>query len=133
MNKLYSSRRGTPKKVLKAVQVTDIHVDYKYTVGADAQCNNYLCCRPESGFPTEPEKQAKYWGSFKCDVPPYTVQNMLEFIKEEIKPDVIFWTGDNSPHNIWNNSYEEIIDSTINITKMFKDVFEGTNIPVYPI
>ena len=45
---------------------------------------------------------------------------MLAFIKDEIKPDIFFWTGDNSPHDIWQNDNKEVIDSTVNITLMIK-------------
>lgn len=48
---------------------------------------------------------------------------MFQYISDEIKPDVLFWTGDNSPHNIWENSVEEVIDSTLNITMMIKKYF----------
>ena len=43
---------------------------------------------------------------------------MFEYIRDEIKPDIIVWTGDNSPHSIWDNTAEEVIDATANITLM---------------
>lgn len=58
---------------------------------------------------------------------------MLDFVKTEVKPDLLFWTGDNSPHNVWSNSNEEVAEATVNVTKMIKAHFEGTNISVYPI
>lgn len=58
---------------------------------------------------------------------------MLEFIRAEITPDLFFWTGDNSPHNVWSNSDPEITTSTINITLAIMNAFNGTNISVYPI
>ena len=51
----------------------------------------------------------------------------------EIKPDVIFWTGDNSPHNIWENSEDEVIRSTKIVTDMLKAALKNTNIQVLPI
>jgi hypothetical protein len=36
---------------------------------------------------------------------------------------VLFWTGDNSPHAIWENSEEEAVGSTRNITQMLLEVF----------
>ena len=85
------------RKKFKAVLISDVHMDYKYTVGADQICNLELCCRAENGFPSENARQAKEWGSYSCDMPPKTVQNAFEFIAEQIKPDLIIWTGDNSP------------------------------------
>ena len=32
------------------------------------------------------------------------IQKMLEFVRDEIKPDVMFWTGDMSAHSVWENS-----------------------------
>lgn len=36
----------------------------------------------------------------------------------DIKPDIIVWTGDNPPHNPWNANFEEIY----NITEIFVDL-----------
>lgn len=46
---------------------------------------------------------------------------------------MFFWTGDNSPHNVWSNSNEEVAASTINITLAIKKAFASTNITVCPI
>jgi hypothetical protein len=32
----------------------------------------------------------------------------LELIREEIKPDAVFWTGDIAPHDIWNQSFNHV-------------------------
>jgi len=58
---------------------------------------------------------------------------MLDFVKTEINPDLLLWTGDNSPHDVWENDNQEVSGATINITMMIKDAFKGTNISVYPI
>ncbi len=74
INKLYDSivnQKG--RREIKAVLVTDPHVDYNYVQGADKLCNNYLCCRQDDGFPTEPSRQAGEWGEYKCDLPPKTL------------------------------------------------------------
>ena len=89
-----------------------------YAPGSDAFCNDYLCCRAKEGFPTEPERQAGVWGSYQCDLPPATLVLMFKYIAEEVKPDVLIWTGDNSPHVIWENDHEEVVSATRNITEM---------------
>jgi hypothetical protein len=33
---------------------------------------------------------------------------MNKFINEEVKPDVIFWTGDVPPHDMWNYNLEYV-------------------------
>lgn len=57
---------------------------------------------------------------------------MLEHIVENHKIDSIFWTGDNSPHNTWDNTNEEVTMYTQLITSEIKKAFEGVDVPVYP-
>lgn len=58
---------------------------------------------------------------------------MLKHIQENVKGiDAVFWTGDNSPHNTWDNSNEEVTHYTKVLTAEIKDSFKGTNIPIYP-
>ena len=45
----------------------------------------------------------------------------------------MFWTGDNSPHDIWENTNDEIIMTTKAVTNMVKEEFAGADIPVFPI
>lgn len=118
------------RKTLKVVHVSDPHVDYMYAPGSDAYCNDYLCCREKQGFPTEPERQAGIWGSYQCDLPPATLVLMFKYIAEEIKPDILIWTGDNSPHVIWENDHEEVVSATRNITEMIQFAFKNTKITV---
>lgn len=96
-------------------------------------CTNYLCCGADDGFPTETERQAKEWGSYLCDMPPKTLKLMFEYIRDVVKPDVVVWTGDNSAHKIWDNTPDEVIDSTHNITKIMREVLDKSSITVIPI
>lgn len=73
------------------------------------------------------------WGHYNCDLPPKTLANMLTFIKDEIKPDMFICTGDNSAHNVWDNTYDEVIKYTKNITDTMIEIFEGSDITVFPI
>lgn len=34
-----------------------------------------------------------------CDIPVITVKETINYIKNNLNPDVLFWTGDNSPHD----------------------------------
>lgn len=70
LNNLYASIKGQKRKTLKIAHISDPHIDYLYTVGADQKCSNYLCCQPDDGFPSEVDRQAKPWGSYLCDLPP---------------------------------------------------------------
>jgi sphingomyelin phosphodiesterase len=58
---------------------------------------------------------------------------MLQFVRDEIVPDMFFWTGDNSPHNVWGNDNQEVGNATYNITVAIQRAFKNSNISVYPI
>jgi Calcineurin-like phosphoesterase len=57
----------------------------------------------------------------------------MDFVKKDIKPDFIIWTGDNSPHIVWSDTEDEVIESTVNITKMLKQQFDGHKVTMVPI
>ena len=57
---------------------------------------------------------------------------MLQDIVQNREIDSIFWTGDNSAHNVWSNSNQEVIDYTLLITNEIKAAFAGKDVPVYP-
>ena len=58
---------------------------------------------------------------------------MFVYIRDVIKPDVLFWTGDNSPHVIWKNTEEEVIAASLNISMIIQEVFTSTNMTIFPI
>jgi sphingomyelin phosphodiesterase len=48
--------------------------------------------------------QAGYWGSIApCDLPFHTFDLFISSIKK-LNLDFIIWTGDNTPHDIWQQS-----------------------------
>jgi len=114
------------------LHLSDIHLDTEYVEGTLWDCDSYLCCREEFGYPTDPSKAAGYWGGYLCDLPVHTLQNMLEHIVSTHHIDSVFWTGDNSPHNTWSNTNEEVTNYTKLITQELKTAFKGTNVPIYP-
>ena len=64
-------------------------------------------------------RTAGRWGDFECDIPHRTMKSMFEWVannQDELKTDFITWTGDNSAHNVWDNTQEEITQYTVNIT-----------------
>ena len=81
------------------VLMSDLHLDYEYTAGNSINCGHPICCRNDSGLPADPSDAAGKWGAYACDTPPIRFENMMEYIKEEIKPDGVLWTGDSVPHN----------------------------------
>lgn len=56
-------------------------------------------------------KAGKYgsFGDFGCGTPLITFKDMIKYIKEDIVPDVIFWTGDFNPHDLASHDYHEIL------------------------
>jgi len=121
---MYGKIRTDQKKrqSLRAVHFSDVHLDNDYKAGTLANCTEILCCREEAGWPIEDgDIPAGEWGGMdRCDIPPKTYQSMLDYIVHEIKPDIIFWTGDNSAHDIWKNTSDEEIGYTLQTTQMLK-------------
>ena len=105
------------RPTLRALHVSDVHLDFDYTPGTLSNCKDYLCCRKDSGFPTHKDDiAAGEWGSTMCDIPAKTFKSMLDHIVETDLPDMVFWTGDNSAHNVWNNNANESIMYTVEVT-----------------
>ena len=74
--------------------------------GTAVDCGNIICCRLSAGFPNDKDNEAGPYGNYYCDIPPKLLHSMGDFIKSEIKPDTIFWTGDVPPHDQWKYSLE---------------------------
>lgn len=56
---------------------------------------------------------AGYWGSLhKCDLPIQTFNLFLEEMASH-QPDLIIWTGDNTPHDIWQQTQSYNLNFTV--------------------
>ena len=119
-NKLYAQieKSEIHRETFRAVHLTDLHMDMEYKIGTKAVCGEVLCCREEFGYPKEGEQAAGRWGEYYCDTPVDVLDNALDYIVNELKPDVIFWTGDNNPHDVWEQSNESVTNYTIKVTEM---------------
>ena len=107
INKMYAEIAADTgeRETFLAVHLSDVHIDNDYLEGSLANCVEYLCCREYSGMPKRKgDIPAAKWGSALCDLPVPTFQTMLDYVVSDVKPDMLFWTGDNSPHNIWYNT-----------------------------
>ena len=121
-----------PRKTIKVMHATDIHVDLEYTEGYDADCGEPICCRKENGFPKDPKNAAGKYGDFRCDLANITMHSFFDFaetFKDEV--DLIFWTGDNIAHDIWMQSVEKNAEYTKVLTDVWRTHFPDT--PVFPI
>lgn len=131
VQKLYDGIKGqSGRKTFKAVHFSDAHVDLQYTPGTNANCNMPLCCRPENGYPADPKDAAGPWGAYQCDTAPQVLTEMFKFMKTELKPDVLFWTGDMSAHSVWENSYEEVIEVNYKVAREMQEIL-GDSLSVY--
>lgn len=132
----------TQKKLLKVMHISDLHPDLFYTVGAPAKCSEPVCCRSNVTLKMDPreafrrvingevfetneavgDNPAGYYGSlFKCDLP---VQTFDLFLKEvsKLDLDLILWTGDNTPHDIWQQTQSYNLNFTVMISEKLKRV-----------
>lgn len=63
----------------------------------------------------KPENAAGYWGSAaNCDIPERTFDKAIDFIKKDLSDDIdfIIWTGDNTGHNLWEQSAKSNVKNT---------------------
>ena len=62
---------------------------------------------------------------------------MFKYIGENqdtLKTEFITWAGDNSAHNIWDNSDEEVTKYTLSITDYLKKALgPDSKVEVYPV
>lgn len=106
-------------------------MDLEYAENSSTKCNFITCCRAKYGFPDTNHNKAGKYGSYECDTSLDLIISMGEFINKEIKPDVILWTGDSVPHNMWEEkNYKEKIKYLETVTDYFKANF--TNTTLYP-
>ena len=50
--------------------------------GANIKCGGIICCHKNNGFPTDPKKRAKKFGSYFCDTPKVGFEGLADFINE---------------------------------------------------
>ncbi|XP_065838310.1 sphingomyelin phosphodiesterase-like [Oscarella lobularis] len=98
-------KSNAPK--LRILYLSDVHVDLNYTEELDPNCGEPLCCRPPNKFVGK--GGAGKWGDYSCDCPLATMESLLDFIKNNIEFDFVYWTGDVPPHNVWNQTrYDQL-------------------------
>ncbi|KOC60419.1 Sphingomyelin phosphodiesterase, partial [Habropoda laboriosa] len=100
--------------------------------GANADCNEPLCCRLTNGAPQSSASAAGRWGDYrKCDTPKRTVEHMLKHIVDTHSDiDYILWTGDLPPHDVWNQTRDENLKVLHETVTQLIEMFPG--IPIFP-
>lgn len=119
-------------KTYKVLHITDLHTDFVYEEGSLGRCDDFVCCRKYNGKSPRKEDAAGRWGFMgNCDLPIVTVYNFLEHVKNEVKPDLILWTGDSNSHSVWNSTQQETINVVTFLCLLMKEKFNYT-MPIYP-
>lgn len=103
------ARKATGQR-LKILHLSDLHIDPRYAVGAEANCTSNVCCRannPNTYSPDEVTLPAPYYGSFLCDAPLPLVVSTLQAIPtltgtEEDSFAFTIYTGDLVSHDPFN-------------------------------
>ena len=132
-DKLYDQIHADPKprKTVKVLHLSDPHLDFEYFEGTNAECGKPVCCRVEDGLPSKPEHAAGKYGHKNCDAPSIVAESAFEFLttlSDDEKPDLILWTGDNTPHDVWEQSVEQNAFYTVKVTEFLEKHLP--NIPV---
>lgn len=120
----------TASSLMRIVHLTDIHWDPEYVSGSNSDCGEPLCCRAVQGPPSGANTTCGYWGDYAGDTNTALLDSYLAFAKS-LNPDVVFATGDDPPHNVWNQTQEYNTGVSINMTRKMAAVFGST--PVFPI
>ena len=66
INNMYADigKSESERNVLKAVHLSDVHMDFKYKQGTLADCDDIICCREETGMPKHGQIVAGKWGGY---------------------------------------------------------------------
>ncbi|KAA0176366.1 hypothetical protein FNF27_02062 [Cafeteria roenbergensis] len=115
---------------IKVMQITDLHWDPNYTMGARTDCGEPDCCRGVQGMATGSETACGYWGDHAGDTPTVMVDSMLAFASG-LNPDFVMLTGDYPPHMVWNVTAEAVVDVSLAFSAKVKAAFGQT--PVFGI
>lgn len=105
--------------------LSDLHYDPDYVPGTSNSCGQPVCCRTRDGPALNNATRAGPWGSYNCDTPRRTLQHALEAVAK-LEPEFVLWTGDDPPHNIWDQSREYNLQVTQDVTDMIKQTVGAT-------
>ena len=115
-------------KPLRALHVSDFHVDPRYVVDSEAACSGYPCCRADSynstlwskpvfDVGTLPKENisepANYWGHYQCD-PPWGLvaagmQGISGITEKDGALDFGVFTGDLTTHDATNHISRDLV------------------------
>lgn len=101
------------KEPLKVVHISDIHVDLSYTVGANSNCTEDICCYiyTTEDAPNATDSPAGPWGNHNCDSP-LNLEESLYAAIQSVAADAEFtlFTGDLVEGREWMTTHTEIVN-----------------------
>lgn len=109
----WGEKPSTPKssftksdgKTFNVLHLSDIHIDLRYEEGAEADCDRYMCCVPESintNSPNAVVEKAQKLGTYHCDTPQILLEKSLAHVStiaSEVPFDFGVFTGDMVSHD----------------------------------
>ena len=120
-----SSNRTTD--LIRILHLTDIHLDHEYAVGTATDCGYFICCR--AGLPGKGEAGA--FGDYSCDLSTFALNHLVNHLQSlDPQPDFIVYTGDNSPHDVWKQNSEMLVNATDFLVDYLSARFP--NLMIYP-
>ncbi|XP_054154575.1 sphingomyelin phosphodiesterase-like [Oppia nitens] len=125
---------NTNTRINKILHITDIHLDREYRPLTTADCGRPYCCRTlNQSLVDQPDRlDSELWGSYRCDPPVRLVQNLFDTI-DWPSMDWIYWTGDVTPHNTWQDTREGSVETSRLLTDMFAKYTVGSQAQVVPV
>jgi hypothetical protein len=65
---------------------------------------------------TSPRSEDAPFGNIGDESPYSLLTSFLTYVRDTVKPDFFFWTGDNSKGDTWSNTEDDVINYVVNIT-----------------
>ncbi|XP_066583446.1 sphingomyelin phosphodiesterase-like [Prorops nasuta] len=120
-------------KILKLLQLTDIHYDPKYEVNGNAECGEPACCRIGQNVTNDKGKLAGYWGDYNhCDSPWHAVTDVLDHINSTHKDiEYVYFTGDIIDHGVWETAKDGNVEILTAVYSKIHETFNHTK--VFPV
>lgn len=125
------------KESLKVLHVSDYHMDMRYVVGAEADCDDVLCCRvmPYTNVSAPVKQPASLFGNYLCDTPEplgtsvfRNVPKVTGFEWSEFSFGI--FTGDLVSHDLWELTEEYVEAEMLGSYQQFFNGLGG--VKMYP-
>lgn len=125
------------KEPLKVLHASDYHMDMRYVVGAEADCDDVLCCRvmPYTNVSAPIKQPASFFGNYLCDTPEplgtsvfLNVPKVTGFEWSEFSFGI--FTGDLVSHDLWELTEEYVEAEMLGSYQHFFDGLGG--VKMYP-